>query len=387
MADAKGYSYERTFEVREYHRRLAAVRERMGQAGIDTMLVHTFANIFYLIGHQTTGLANYHCLVIPMSGEPFLVVRRLEQPLADACSWIDDFVIWEDHEDPVDVTVRTLRERGLGTGAIGVEKTSLAVSAHFMESLRSAFASVRIVDASAMVGACRSIKSPAEIAYIRKAAEITAKGIRAAVEEIRPGVTENDVAAAAVSALYRAGSEFMAREPTVNSGPRSGIAHSTFKRRVLEQGDTVLLEMSACYNRYSAPLMRVASIGQPAERVTRMSDACITGLQAGIAAVRPGALAGDIERAISDVYRAHGLAAGKRAGYSVGIGFPPTWMEAEIIALKRDDPTVLHPGMVFHIVPALREAGQFAVGCSETVLVTENGVEVLTKLEEVLFVR
>src|SRR3546814_2056149 len=82
-----------------------------------------------------------------------------------------------------------------------------------------------------------------------------------------------------------------------------------------------------------------------------------------------------------DVSRAHGLAAGKRAGYSVGIGFPPTWMEAEIIALKRDDPTVLHPGMVFHIVPALREAGQFAVGCSETVLVTENGVEVLTKLE------
>src|SRR3546814_19442524 len=74
-----------------------------------------------------------------------------------------------------------------------------------------------------------------------------------------------------------------------------------------------------------------------------------------------------IERAISDVYRAHGLSAGKRAGYSVGIGFPPTWMEAEIIALKRDDPTVLQPGMVFHIVPALREAGQFAVGCSETV--------------------
>src|SRR3546814_1141907 len=58
------------------YRRLAAVRERMGQAGIDTMLVHTFANIFYLIGHQTTGLANYHCLVIPMSGEPFRSEER-----------------------------------------------------------------------------------------------------------------------------------------------------------------------------------------------------------------------------------------------------------------------------------------------------------------------
>src|SRR3546814_6941367 len=123
-----------------------------------------------------------------MSGEPFRGGRRLEQPLAGACSWIDDFVIWEDHEEPVDVTVRALHERGLGTGAIGVERASLAVSAHFMDSLRSTFASVRIVDASAMVGACRSIKSPAEIAYIRKAAEITAKGMRAAVEENRPGV-------------------------------------------------------------------------------------------------------------------------------------------------------------------------------------------------------
>src|SRR3546814_11500886 len=89
----------------------------------------------------------------------------------------------------------------------------------------------------------------------------------------------------------------MARGPTFIPGPRSGIAHSTFKRRVLEQGDTVLLEMSACYNRYSAPLMRVVSLGQPAERVTRMSDACIAGLQAGIAAVGPGALAGAIGRA------------------------------------------------------------------------------------------
>src|SRR3546814_6806386 len=86
MADARDASYEKTFEVPEYHRRLAAVRERMGQAGVETLLVHTFANIFYLIGHQTTGLANYHCLVIPARGEPFLVVRRLEWPLADARS-------------------------------------------------------------------------------------------------------------------------------------------------------------------------------------------------------------------------------------------------------------------------------------------------------------
>ncbi|WP_345245789.1 Xaa-Pro peptidase family protein [Pigmentiphaga soli] len=380
-------SYEMTFGVEEYRERLRKVRAGMAEAGVDTLLLNSFANIFYLIGHQTTGLANYHCLIVPMEGEPLLVVRRLELLLAQSCSWISEFVAWEDHEDPVEVTTRTLSARGLAAGRLGVEKGSLAVSARAMEQLQAALGGARLVDATGVVEACRRIKSPAEIAYIRRTAEITGAGMRAALAAVRAGVTENHVAAAAVSAMYEAGSEFMSREPTVNSGPRSGIAHTSFKRRVIEPGDTVLLEMSACYNRYSAPLMRVASIGEPQARVRAMSDACIGGLEAGIAAVRPGATAGDIERAVGEVYRAHGLSAGKRAGYSIGIGFPPSWMEAEIIALKRDDPTVLVPGMVFHIVPALREPRQFAVGCSESVLVTEQGHEVLTALDRKLFVK
>ncbi len=377
---------EMTFDLGEYEPRLAAVRQRMAQSGIDTLLVHTFANIFYLIGHQTTGMANYHCLVVPAASAPCLVVRRLEAPLADACSWIDDFEIWEDHEDPITITIEALRTRGLDRGTIGVELSSTAVSAQFVERTQSEVPSSTIKDASGLVGGVRRIKSEAEIECIRQAAVITSKGVRAALIAIMPGATENEVAAAAVSTMYRAGSEFMSREPTVSSGPRSGIAHTSFKRRVLETGDSVLLEMSGCFNRYNAPLMRVASIGEPSDRMKKLSDACLTGLEDAIATVKPGATAGDVERAVSDAYRAAGLSAGKRAGYSVGIGFPVTWMEADIIALKRDDPTVLKPGMVFHIVPALREARKFSVGCSETVLVTERGSEVLTTLDRRVFV-
>lgn len=377
---------EMTFGLDEYAGRLATVREGMGRLGVDTLLVHTFANIFYLIGHQTTGLANYHCLVIPAQGDPFLVVRRLEAPLAQASSWINDFVIWEDHEDPSVVTIEALRKRGLNRGTIGVENSSISVSARFMEQIQSGLTNTSFKDAGGVVEGARRIKSPAEIEYMRRAAVMTSLGVKAAIDAIRPGVTENDVAAEAVSAMYRAGSEFMSREPTVISGTRSGIAHLSFKRRVLEAGDCVLLEMSACYNRYNAPLMRVASIGQPCDQMRRMGDAVLAGLEGAIAAVKPGATAGDVERAVSDAYRAAGLSAGKRAGYSVGVGFPVTWMEAEIIALKRDDPTVLEPGMVLHIVPALREPRKFAVGCSETVLVTDSGHEVLTKLDRKVFV-
>ena len=379
-------SSEMTFDRAEYATRLAAVREEMGRLGVDTLLVHTFANIFYLIGHQTTGLANYHCLVITQTAEPFLVVRRLEAPLAQACSWIDDFVIWEDHQDPAAVTVDALRERGLGRGVIGIDKGSISVSARFMELIQAGFAGAVFKDAGGLVEHGRRIKSPAEIAYLRRAAEMTSLGMQAAINAIEPGATENDVAAAAVSAMYRAGSEFMSREPTVTSGPRSGIAHTTFKRRLLEQGDAVLMEMSACYNRYNAPMMRVASIGEPSAQMQSWAEACLAGLEGAIAAVKPGNTAGDVEAAVSDAYRAAGLSAGKRAGYSVGIGFPVTWMEADIIALKREDPTLLEPGMVFHIVPALREFRKFSVGCSETVLVTETGSEILTRLDRKVFV-
>ena len=378
---------EMTFGLDEYRRRLAKVREGMSQSGVDTLLVHTFANIFYLIGHQTTGLANYHCLVIPPSGDPFLVVRRLEAPLAAACSWIDDFVIWEDHEDPAAVTIAALVERGLDRGTIGIDKSSISVSARFMEMIQSSISTAVFKDAGGLVEAARRIKSEVEVDYIRRAGAMTSLGVQAAIDAIRPGVTENDVAAEAVSAMYRAGSEFMSREPTVTSGPRSGIAHTSFKRRVLETGDSVLLEMSACYNRYNAPLMRVVSIGDPSDQMKKWADACIAGLEGAIAAVKPGATAGDVELAVREAYQAAGLSAGKRAGYSVGIGFPVTWMEAEIIALKREDPTVLEPGMVFHIVPALREARKFSVGCSETVLVTETGHEVLTQLDRKVFVK
>jgi Xaa-Pro dipeptidase len=186
--------------------------------------------------------------------------------------------------------------------------------------------------------------------------------------------------------MYSAGSEFMSREPTVTSGARSGIAHTSFKRRRIELGDTVLLEMSACYNRYSGPLMRAVSVGRPSDSVKKYSDACIASLDAAIAVAKPGVTAGEVERAVGNAYRSAGLSAGKRAGYSVGIGFPVTWMEADIIALTRDDSTVLESGMVFHIVPAIREPRKFAVGCSETLLITPSGNEILTSVDRKLFV-
>jgi len=350
------------------------------------LLVHSIQNIFYLTGHQTTGIANYHCLVVPNSGDPYLILRRLELLGAQKYSWLDDFSIWSDHEDPADVTVAAIRERGFSKGVVGIDQTSSYLSVHTHRKLTGGLPGATFVDAAGVVEELRRKKSPAEIEFIRKAADITVKGMVAAAGEARAGRTENDVAAAAVSAMYRAGGEYQAREPTVNSGPRSGIPHTTFQRRVLRAGDAMILEMSGCYNRYCAPQLRTVSIGKPSDDVKRTHDACVAALGASIAVAKPGALAGDVERAYSRTLSDHGFDAGKRAGYSIGIGFYPTWMEAEIIALKKDDTTVLEPGMAFHIPPVLRVADTYGAGCSESILITDDGNELLTVLNQEIFV-
>jgi Xaa-Pro dipeptidase len=387
VVETRRVEKELIFEVSEYASRLRNVRASMSAQGLDTLLVHDFPNIFYLTGHQTFGLANYHCLIVTMRGDPVLVVRSLESAIARKYSWLEEFAIWQDHEDPVDITVEALKQRGWATGRIGIEERSAYLSVAAANKLRDVLPGVELQYASGLIEQLRRIKSRQEIDYIRRTAKLTVVGIECAVEEACRGKTENDVAAAATAAMYRGGSEFMAREPTVNSGPRSGIAHTTFRRRELVTGDSVLLEMSACYNRYSAPLMRTISIGEPSDQLKRMSDACIAALQAAIEQCRPGRTAGDVEGAFSSALKAAGFNVGKRAGYSIGIGFPPTWMEAHIIPLKREDPTVLEPGMAFHIASALREPDRYGAACSESVLITKTGCELLTHCDERLFVK
>jgi Xaa-Pro dipeptidase len=189
--------------------------------------------------------------------------------------------------------------------------------------------------------------------------------------------------------MFKAGSEYFANDPIVTSGYRSGIPHTTFERATLRKGDTVLIELSAVYGRYVGPLMRSVTIGAPDPKVRRMAELCIEGLTRAIAAIRPGVTAGAVDDSCRTVMEEAGMYESfrKRTGYSVGFAFPPSWNEGHIISLRKGDPTVLAPGMVFHMPPALRDYGTSCVGFSETVLVTPSGCDVLTNFPRELLVR
>lgn len=380
---------ELAFPHSEYEGRVARVRASMDAAGVDLLILHTPESICYLTGHQTVGTWGYQCLLLPRRGEAALVVRFMERAIARFTSRVTDIATYDDEEDPTAATARAIQERGWSRGPFGLEESRSGLTVAQHRRLAAALKDARLVDGSTVVEKARLVKSAAEIELIRRAARATERGMEAALAAIAEGRTENDVGAAAAHAMIAAGSEHMATQPFVTSGERSGVGHTTYRRRTLRRGDAILLEMSAGIARYGGPLMRTAHIGPPSEDVRRMHDVCLEGLEAVIAAIRPGITSGEVDRACAGLIARAGYAENfrKRTGYSVGVGFPPCWGEGQIASLQRDDPTVLEPGMVFHIPPALRDYGRVGVGISETVAVTPEGCEVLTKFDRKLFVR
>jgi Xaa-Pro aminopeptidase len=367
------------FSEVEYGRRLGDLRARMKAGGLDGLLVVVAENINYLTGYETIGYSNFTMLVVRRDGPPVLFVREMERTVAETTTWLSEFEIFTDTEDPVEQSVALLRKRGWLDGRIGVEMGDSFVSPAGLDRLRGLLGR-HAADGTGLVEQGRRLKSAEEIALIRQACRITEAGIAAALETIRPGASENEVAAAAYVAMMRGGSDFFAGDPIVTSGWRSGVAHLTFGNRRLERGDTILLEMSGCRRRYFGPLMRGAAISPVGDGAWRMAEVIIEALEAAIAAIRPGATSGEVDAACRAPIERAGFEPNfrKRTGYSVGVGYAPSWGEGHIVSLRRDDPTRLEPGMVFHMPPALRVPLQYGLGFSETVLVTQAGCEVLT---------
>ena len=376
----------RPFTQDEYDQRVAAVRAGMAARGLDLLIVTIPENVTYLTGYETIGYASFQALAVPLSGDLLLIVREMERTVAETTSWVPSIETFTDTDDPVDVTRHVLSSRRLLGGRVGLEDQGWFLSPAAHARLRAALGD-RVEGGSGLVEAVRRIKSPAEVDLIRSACRLTEAGIQAALEMIAPGRTENQVAVAAYAAMVGGGSDFLVGDPIVTSGWRSGVAHFTFANRTLEPGDAVLLEFGACRRRYFGPLMRSALVGDPAPDLRRLGEVVIAALEAAIAAIRPGVTSGAVDQACRGVIEAAGYEPyfRKRTGYSIGVAYAPDWGEGHIISLRRDDPTPLEPGMVFHIPPALRVPRRYGLGMSETVLVTEGGCEVLTRFSRTIY--
>jgi Xaa-Pro dipeptidase len=377
------------FSLEEYQERLRKVHAHMAEKEVDAMLSHTPENIYYLTGYQTPGYYAYQCFIIPAEGDPVMLTRRLEESNVRALSWVDERRTILDTQDPVQRTVETLQEMGLSEKRLGVELDSWFLTSRNYFKLQDLLKETELIDCSGTVERVRLIKSPQEIEYIQQGALAASEGTRQAVAAIAEGKTENDVAAAAYRGLILGGSEYMGLAPFIASGPRSALAHATWSSRRIDGGDVVFLEMAGSFHRYHGSLMRTVSVGKPSDGVRDKSDAVIAGLNAAIETIKPGVTSDQVDKACRGTIAKAGFGQyfTHRTGYSIGIAFPPDWGEGHIMSLKDGDRTVLQEGMTFHMVPATLVYGQHGIGCSETVLVTKDGCEVLGNFSRELVVK
>jgi Xaa-Pro dipeptidase len=374
---------ELAFSLAEYRGRVARVQALMAERDLDALLVRNRADVCYLTGLASCYMVAYHAAIVPPAGDPVLVASDFEMLNARLASWCEQRATFPVGADPLEATCRALRERGLAGRRLGVE-TGVLTAAQY-QALHEQLPKAEFVESGDLLPQLKVIKSPAEAAYLREAGVLTTQGMAAALAEVAASRTENDVAAAASEAIVRGGSEFPCIEPIVTAGARSGVPHSTFHRTRLQRGDAVLIEIGACICRYSAPLMRTVALTPVPGAVRRAADACRDALNVVIENLRPGVVAREVAAKARGAWMPlceeliwHGIYA-----YSVGIGFPPDWNDAPVCVTASSD-VVLQPGMCFHVTTSLRRAGEFGTALSETVLLTENGNEVLTGTEREL---
>lgn len=378
---------EATFTQDEFSVRQDRARQAMQKAGLDAMLVTSPENIYYLTGQQTPGYYTFQCLLLPASGEPSFVVRQLEYFNLVANTFLQDIHPFGDSDDPMVVLNALLKQKGLTGRRVGVEKSGWFFPVSVYDRMVAALGPLH--DAGGITESLRTIKSPAEIEKLARAATYVDAGMKAGLARVRAGATENDLVAAMMHDAIAAGSEYMGMEPLVSAGRRSGIPHGTWRRGPITADNGVFLEMAACHDRYHAALMRSAWVGTLPEQVRDMMKVCQDALAASLEAIRPGVTCETPHNVCQRIIDAAGYTDNfrKRLGYSVGISFAPDWGEGGILSLNAGVKTELQPGMAFHLPPALRIYGRFTVGVSETIVVTETGYRVLGTLDRDMVLR
>ncbi|WP_149540632.1 M24 family metallopeptidase [Siccirubricoccus phaeus] len=362
------------FPQEEFAARLARLRGALAARGVAAALFDEIEAMAWLSGYGSS-LNRWRCLVVPLIGEPFILIRALDAAVCRERAAGVEVIPYRDWEDPVPALAAALARRGLAEAAIGLDLNSYALSVNRHAALAAALPGARLVDLGPLANELRLVKSPAEIALLRRAAGIADAALARAAAACRPGSTQREVARAAMECFMELGADPSAPGP-ITAVTGWDFLHGHLEDAPLRPGGVVHIELTPRIEWYSARIMRCVSIGPP-EPARAQAAETLAALQAQqIAAMRPGVLAAEVDA----ILRQGVVQAGLRAsydnitGYTLGLYAPQTPRTSDFTRILHPEAHwPLEAGMVFHVYAS---AGGAAL--SETVLVTETGPEILT---------
>jgi Xaa-Pro aminopeptidase len=367
------------FPPEEYHARLARTRVLMQAAGIDVLWITTESNHFYFSGLQTPSFwtrARPITMLIPLTGEPAVVVSRNQEGQALATSWVPDVRIHRGLEpEALAVVAGFLRERGLERARIGCElgeEQRLGMSYLGFQRMRADFPHADWVDAAALLWTVRAIKSEREIAALAEIGAITGRAYDKMLAAVAPGVSERAVHQALVVSLVEQGADRPGYN-AIHSGAGNYRRIGGPTDRILEAGDLVWADTGVSRNGYWADYMRTIAVGRPADEHRRRYAIAYEAVQEMLAATRPGVPIGELMRTCARVFARHGVELGSatRVGHGVGADL------AEPPSIVGDNETPLAAGMVLAIEPAIADDDGF-LAVEENFAVTASGIRLLS---------
>lgn len=367
------------FAPEEHASRLAATRAAMRAQGVDALLVFAQESHYWLTGFDTAGYVFFQAGIVTADDRPtVLLTRRPDLRQAEVASLYDDIRIWYNAEgaDPARELRAILAELGLAGARVGVEYASYGLTAANGRAVEAALAGFcTLTDASGIVRGLRLVKSPAELAMVRKAGQLADAAALAAIEAARPGWTDGALSGAALGAMMAGGGEVPAGGPLVNSGERALFGRGIGGPRTIGETDQVLIELAASFCRYHVCIEATVAVGAPDPRQEDMLKVAREALEGIKDAARPGAALGtldDIHRRVLDE-AGFGSERYGACGYALGCTFRPTWMDVPPM-IYSGNPLTLTPGMVFfvHIMIPDTRSGLMA-GIGQTFAIRERG--------------
>jgi Xaa-Pro dipeptidase len=371
------------FSREELTGRRARASQAMQEQGIDGLLMFRQESMFYLTGYDTFGYVFFQCLYLGADGRLMLLTRAPDRLQAQHTSVIDDIRIWVDGPDakPAQELKSILASFDLAGKKLGVEYEAYGLTARNGMRLNAALEGFcTLADASELVSKLRLIKSPAEVEYVRKAADLADLALDEANRLAGPGAFEGDILAAMQGVIIRGGGDDSANEFIIGSGKDALLCRYFTGRRHLDPVDQLTLEFAGAYRHYHACLMRTIPIGSVPAQQRDMHKVAVDALFESEAALRPGRPIGEVFDAYARVCDDAGYRAARMnaTGYSLGTTFAPNWMDWPMF--YHGNPVEAAPGMVFfiHIIIFDSEHG-IAMTHGRTSLVTANGSEPLSK--------
>jgi Xaa-Pro dipeptidase len=369
--DAKPISAE------ERHMRIGKAQSLMAQRKVAALLVESGSSLEYFTGIRWRRSERTTLAIIPASGEVLVVTPAFEEPsVRETLQVGGDVRPWDEHENPFEKIVQGLKERGINSGVLAAEST---IRFFIVAGIRQASTAYEIIPADPIVRACRLIKSPAELALLQLANDVTIEALRQVHAQVALGMSGPDIGALMDHATISLGGapEFS----LVLLNEASAYPHGSVKPQKVREGSVILMDCGCALHGYQSDISRSWVFGEPNARQRKVWDTVKRGQEIALETAKINAPVGAIDDAVRKYYESEGWGPGyrlpglsHRTGHGIGLdGHEPPY-------LVHGDATPLQAGMCFSDEPGIYIPGEFGIRMEDCWHMTAAGPKLFTSL-------